>query len=137
MIKKFIHGDPETDEKLFCMIGKLVVNPKLHNELGSAITSLPGDLWYLYLNKEEKVVEGFCQVRQMKNGHWHLRFLYAGQLGIKTRNALIDRAIRDAKAAQAVMIYTNDRETSGIWKLFNFVPYEKQRGSFVRWEKDL
>jgi hypothetical protein len=138
MIQKFIHGDIETDDRLFCLIGRLAVDPKLHDELGTAITSLPGDLWYLCLGRDAAhPVDGFCQVRPMKNRHWHLRFLHADHIGMKTRNALINKVLFDAKETRADLIYTNDRETAGIWKLFNFTPGEKKRGSFIRWEKTL
>jgi hypothetical protein len=56
---------------------------------------------------------------------------------MKTRNALVNKVLFDAKEAKADLIYTNDRETAGIWKLFNFMPGEKKRGAFIRWEKSL
>lgn len=136
MIKKFTQGDPKTDAKLYCLIGKMAINPAVHRELGVAVTGIGGDVWYLCLDKMGTVF-GFCQVRMTKDKTTHIRFLYAEKLEIKIKNKLIDAVLTDAYKGESKLVFTNDRHTAGIWKLFNFVPGEKKRGTFVRWEKTL
>jgi len=136
MIKRFEQGNKKTDNKLYCLIGKPAIDPKIHNELGVALTGIDDDIWYLWLD-EMGTLFGFCQMRILKNKKAHIRFLYADKLGIKIRTELIEWALTDARKNDCTLIYTNDRETAGIWKLFNFKTREKKRGSFVRWEKTL
>jgi len=136
MIKKFIQGDGETDANLYCLICRLAINPKVHQALGVGVSGIGGDIWYLHLDGNQ-AVDGFAQVRVNKDKHWPLRFLYAEALGMRSRNALVQRVLDDAKADNAALIFTNDRDTAGIWKLFNFTPGDKKRGTFIRWEKTL
>ncbi|MEE7625391.1 hypothetical protein V3O24_04395, partial [Methylobacter sp. Wu8] len=119
MIKKYVQGERKTDPKLYCLIGKIAIDSKIHNELGVAVTGNDGDLWYLWLD-EMNTVFGFCQMRIGKNKQAHIRYLWADKLGMKIKNELIEWALTDAKQQKCPLIFTNDRETAGIWNLFNF-----------------
>lgn len=136
MIKRYEQGDAKTDKNLYCLIGKVAIDSKIHNELGVAVTGNDGDLWYLWLD-EVGALFGFCQMRISKNKQAHIRLLWADKLGMKIKNELIEWAMTDAKKQKCDLVFTNDRDTAGIWKLFNFIPGEKKRGSFIRWEKTL
>lgn len=137
-IVKYVQGskDNKTDQKLYGLIGKFSINSKVHDELSVPVTGNDGDHWYIWLDVNGKPY-GFCNVRIGKNKtDWHIRLLYAEGL-VKIRNDLIEFVLEDARRMDCKTVYTNDRETAGIWKLFNFVPGEKKRGSFVKWEKVL
>lgn len=136
MIKKFVQGDKKTDDKLFCLIGRPALDTKIHAELGVPITGNTGDIWWLWLDEQANLF-GFCEVRISKDKHWHIRFLYADKLGIKIKNELLNRVLSEAHEQECPLVFTNDRDTAGIWNLFNFVPGDKKRGAFVRWEKVL
>lgn len=135
MIKRYVHGDAKTDSKLFAAVGAMALNPKIHTELGNAITSINGDVWYLWFDEMNKLF-GFCQTRKLKNGKLHIRFLYAEGLGMKIKNELIGWVLTDARTDEVTEIYTNDRNNAGMWGLLGFKADEtKSRGAFVRWEK--
>ncbi len=135
-IVKYVQGSNKTDQKLYCLIGKFAIDNKVHNELSAPVTGNDGDHWYVWLDANSKPF-GFCNVRiQKNNGQWHIRLLYAEGL-IKIRNDLLEFVMEDARRMDCKTLFTNDRETAGIWKLFNFVPGEKKRGAFIRWEKTL
>lgn len=136
MIKKYTHGNPETDSALFATVGSMALNPKIHTELGNAVTSIPGDNWYLWIDKEQKL-HGFCQTRKLKNGKLHIRFLYVEGLGMKIKNALVNKVLEDAKTDGVTEAYTNDCNL-GMWGLLGFVSTEnKKPGAFTRLEKKL
>lgn len=135
MISIYIHGTEASDAELFCQVGRFALNPKIHTELGNAITSIAGDEWYLYQHDGQTV--GFANVRVDKQQRWHLRYLWADGAGIKVRDDLIKAVLKQAKKAKAPLVFTNDRISAGIWKLHGFVPGEQKRGEFVRWEKTL
>ena len=135
MITVYIHGTEASDAELFCQIGRFALNPKIHTELGNAITSIEGDKWYLY-QQDGKTI-GFANVRIDKQNRWHLRYLWEEGLGIKIRDDLINAVIKQANKAKSLLVFTNDRISAGIWKLHGFVPGEQKRGEFVRWEKTL
>lgn len=135
MITIYIHGNETSDADLFCQVGRFALNPKIHTELGNAITSVPGDHWYLYQDGGNTI--GFAQVRMDKKQQWHLRYLWADGTGIKVRDDLIKSVLKQAKKAKAPLVFTNDRINAGIWRLHGFVHGEQKRGEFVRWEKSL
>ena len=136
MIKKFIHGNAKTDSKLFAAVGSMAVNPKIHTELGNAVTSIEGDTWYLWFDEMNKLF-GFCQTRKLKNNKLHIRYLYAQGLGFKIKSELLGWVMTDAKQDEITEIYTNDRISTGIYKTFGFTAEPPKRGEFTKWEKIL
>jgi len=135
MIREYRHGNAETDPELYALIGPWVVSRTLHEKLGMPITSEPGDIWLVSVDKNGNPI-GFVQMHQFKNGNVHLRYLH-GQTK-PTRRALIKKSEEVAKAADAPMIYTNDRADKDIWAAQGYAQRPGQRrGDFVKWEKTL
>jgi len=133
---KYIQGANKTDKKMYCLIGKFAISAKVHNELGVAVTGNDGDAWYFWFDLRDNPY-GFCNVRYTKDNQCHVRLLYAEAMETTIKNELLTWVIDDAIKAESLLVFTNDRENNGFWKLFNFVPGEKKRGTFVRWEKKL
>lgn len=128
MIRKFIHGKNEMD--LFSLVGAMAVNPDLHKKLGNAITSVDGDVWFLFLKGAE--VKGFLQYRTFKNNNVHIRFLYSEDESIKKK--LLKDALKEIEADQ---IYTYDKKANDFWKTQGFnCNNEKSRGEYIKWKKD-
>lgn len=139
MIKEFILGaDWRTDNELFGMVGSRILDVNVHNRLGAAVTSKPGDVWYVTLT-EKKDVRGFAVLRIMKSTKaLHIRFIYSDLEKDKMlRQNLIRKALGYAEREGLKMAWTNDRDTEHQWAELGFVAQLKTRGSFVRWEKTL
>jgi len=126
MIKKFIQT--ENNPELFSLIGNYIVSKKVHDELGTAITTNEDDKWFVKIVKNKAVA--FLTMREMKNGAVHIRFVYGSQ---SDKKELITETINSYTSCK---IWTNDRETEILWSELEFNMISKARGSFCRWERE-
>lgn len=134
MIKRYMHGNSDTDKELFCVIGQWAVSEEVHKALGTPVTSRVGDTWYVAFDAVGPA--GFCQIRTLNGGKVHLRYLFYNKLPVG--KALVTDVLSAISKANAKSIHTNDRKTALIWEKFGFEAKETtHKGSFVRWEKDL
>lgn len=132
MIKEFTHGEDTTE--LWAAIGPWLVDQRVHDYLGMAITAQPGDLWHLVVSRG--AARGFALSRPLKNNKLHIRFVYGLTPAIK--RSLIKHIIRWATDQGHLDVHTNDREGSEVWTEFGFEPSQARKpGGFCRWEKPL
>lgn len=136
-IKAFTQGkNVRIDRELFGLVGPWLVDKKVHETLGAAITCAHGDLWFVAVDGKGNA-KGFITARRMKNESLHVRFVFcAGETQLVYR-ALIKHAVSHAEETGCTSIWTNDRETATAWKSFGFVVTSRARGAFARWEKPL
>lgn len=137
MIEHFEQGlDASMDRKLFGFVGARIADAEVHKELGSAITSKPGDYWWLAIGSKSDL-RGFATGRRLKNGTMHLRFIWVGQDGGLVYRALAKRAIEHARSRGFTAVWTNDRASRAEWLELGFVanPHNAPTsGGFIRWE---
>ena len=134
MMREFTHGG-EHDEQLFGLVGGLAFRKSVHDELASAVSSEPGDIWFVYTDGGG-ITTGFAQMRMAKNGSAHIRYVYSENSGV--RMSLIRAAMAKAKKLDASLVYTNDRKAAMEWHTLEFKKKPTAReGEFVRWEKTL
>lgn len=134
-IKTYIQGEL-TDRELFGLVGRQLVDKDLHDALGTAITAVDGDVWWVATNSKSEL-RGFMTARLLQNNSLHMRFLYCADDALLICRTLISRVIDYARQADYDMLWTNDRGSSTIWIDFGFVAKPRVRGTFVRWEKNL
>ena len=123
----YIQGDDD-NQKLFSEIGVFLISKKVHDELGTAITTQNSDTWITATNKSGKCL-GFITYRQLKNGI-HIRFVYGEDETI--HNKLIETVLIKIGSYS---VWTNDRKTATIWKEFGFKAKPRATGNFCRWER--
>lgn len=136
-IKEYIHG--KNDYQLWGNVGRLIVDKKVQEALGIHVTSEVGDVWWVNMTHKSET-RGFASARMQKNKNLHLRYFYTvddegdAEMALKT---LVMKAINYAKENGATMIYTNWHKDSKMLPKMGFVPKEKEKGKFCRWELDL
>lgn len=136
-IQTFVQGQARTDRKLFGYLGSWLVDKKVQEQLGMAITAHSGDLWLVSTNSKDEV-RGFATGRILKSGSLHLRFLYTADDGELVAKTLITRVLTLAEEHGSRLVYTNDRKTTMLWPDMGFKEIPSSRGgNFVRWEKVL
>jgi hypothetical protein len=128
-------GNSDSDRELFARVGPWVIDPKVHQALGTAVTAARGDLWWVAATSGGDTA-GFATARLLANKTMHLRFVYTLADASLARE-LIQCAIDHAEQARRTSVWTNDRETATVWKRLGFKPTPRARGSFVRWDKAL
>lgn len=136
-IKVYIQGKSDrTDRELFGLIGHYLVDAAIQEELGIAVTSKPGDIWFVSEHRNGEV-RGFATSRLLKNGKLHVRFVYCKEEALLVCKAMIQKAITQATEFECDAVFTNDRSTSGMWNEFGFKATQRARGEFCRWELSL
>lgn len=138
-IKTTIQGtDPTADRELFGLLGTLLTDARVHDQLGMAVTTRPGDIWHVALDKHGGV-NGFAVVRPLKSRKSaHIRYLFAINSPIRTQRSLVEKIIADARDNELEALHTNDRASNTTWAQLGFkiIP-SNRRGAFVRWQLDL
>ena len=133
-IKVFIQGkSPFSDRELFGLVGRFLVSAEIQEQLGMAITSRDGDIWFVSEHSNGEV-RGFATSRLMKTGSLHVRFVHCQDDALLVCKAMITKAITQAKEFDCRSVFTNDRETSTLWQEFGFSAVPRARGTFCRWE---
>lgn len=134
MIRELIHGGKD-DALLFGLVGPIAFRKAVHDELASAVTSEPDDIWFINVDSGGEC-DGFAQMRMAKNGSAHVRYVFSDNSAV--RMSLIKAAVASAKKLKASLIYTNDRKAAMEWSREEFKKQPSKRpGEFVRWEKEL
>ena len=133
-IKTFYQG--KKDKELFGLVGAWLVDLKMHEKLGTAITSQAGDIW-LVSQTEKGEPRGFATARKLKGGGLHIRFVYCPDDAPLMCKAMIMHFIKLAEDEQCGAIWTNDKPDNPFWKEFGFEFKQKARGAFGRWQKEL
>lgn len=135
MIERFTQGQSKrSDKKLFGLIGRWIVDNRIHEQLGTAVTADDGDIWLVHISGT--TANGFINARLLKNGGMHIRFVYCGDHEDVCRD-MIDAVLDLAVGEQRMSVYTNDRADMKIWSEYGFTPTPKPRGVFCRWDKPL
>ncbi len=131
IVKKYVQGID--NKEIFGNIGSWLTNKKVHDELGMAITSQDGDIWYIsFLNN---VVTGFALYRKTKSTNAiHVRFVYGAP---NEKEMLVKKIIEDAKNENIKTVWTNDRKSEAVWKKLKFKFTPRNRGEFGRWEREI
>lgn len=130
MIKKFTQGE-ESDAELFCLIGKWATDRAVHEVLGMPITSKSGDIWLIDVSKN--VAAGFAQIRPLKNGKAHLRYLFSDSASVKL--SLAKKATNMAEKSRSE-IYTYDRNDADLWRSIGWVEMQDHaHGNFCKWAR--
>lgn len=131
MIKSYTQG-LALDAELFASIGKWALSAEVEKQVGMSVTGEDGDVW-LVNSKNNKPV-GFAQLRLMKNGHAHMRYLFSDSLSAKLE--LGNAAAKKAKELGAECIYTNERKDSPVMPSMEFIKIKDNNNSrFARWER--
>lgn len=131
MIKTYTQG-LALDNELFSHIGKWALDASVHEQVGMAITGQEGDIWLVNLKNDKAI--GFAQIRPMKNGHFHMRYLYSDSLNAKLE--LGKAAAAKAKDIGAELIYINERAESPVMPTLDFVKTtQRAHSKFARWER--
>lgn len=131
MIKIYTQGLAR-DAELFASIAKWAINAAVHEQIGMPVTGQDGDVWLVNFKNDKPV--GFAQIRPMKNGAAHLRYLYSDNLTAKLE--LGRAAFNQAKAIEAGILYTNERKDSPVLPSLDFVKTkEHAKSKFARWER--
>ena len=134
-MKEYVQGkNKRADRELFSLVGPLLVNAEIQELLGMAIVTMPGDLWFVSTTAKGDL-RGFATGRILKNRSLHLRYVYAESRMAK--KGLIQRGLNAAKKQKLKSVWTNDRETEGIWAEFGFIKTSRARGVFCRWQKNI
>lgn len=126
-----------TDRELFGTLGPTITDLELHNLLGMAITSRPGDVWHVMVDADG-ALRGFALVRPLKSQKSaHIRFLHAPNSGIRPEKLLFS-VIKSAQEAGLRALHTNDRAGNLFWSDHGFeqIPGNR-RGDFVRWQLNM
>jgi predicted signal transduction protein with EAL and GGDEF domain len=75
-IKTFHQGKSQaSDSELFGLVGRFLVDLKMHERLGTAITTNDGDIWLVSITGKGEV-RGFATARKIKTSGLHIRFVY-------------------------------------------------------------
>lgn len=131
MIKTYTQGLAQ-DRELYANIGKWALDASVHATVGIAITGQDGDIWLVNIKNDKPV--GFAQIRPMKNGQAHLRYLYSESLVAKLE--LGKAACNKAKEIEAAGLYINEREDSPVMPTLDFVKIKTHaKSKFARWER--
>lgn len=136
-IQTYIQGETRAlDRELFCAVGPALADQAVHDDLGMAVISRPGDIWHVTLAKDG-VLAGFAVTRPLKSRKAaHIRFLYADKRHRNARDSLLKEIIKLAGEKKWTSLSTRDRANSMIWQRFDFAVAtepQKRRGAFVRW----
>ena len=125
--------NPAQDRELFAAVGALALHPDVHKALGTAVSSMEGDIWAVALH-DDGFCLGFAQARDYATG-MHLRYVYAPQATV--RKQLAKTMIAIAQESNERLIYINERSDDKIWTQLGFTFTPRARGEFGRWEKPL
>ena len=140
MAIKTYHQDGGAQEReLFGILGGVVTSRALHNRLGMAVVSDPGDVWLVETDKGGRPT-GFALLHPLKSkAAVHVRFLTAlDATDIACQQRLLDAVTALAKKDGVLQLHTNDRRDVGIWGDNGFTAVAGQRrGEFVRWEREI
>ena len=126
----------EDDQKLFGLIGHWLVDKRVHEEIGIAVTSAVGDYWLIALDSKDAVA-GFLNARLMSNGGMHIRITYSIKGGDRTQGNLIKHAVMLAVENHCPVIWANEKKTSSLLPKHDFIAKPRARGVFCRWERTL
>lgn len=133
MIKVYTQGLAR-DTELFASVAKWALDAEVHAQIGMPVTGQDGDVWLVNFRNDKPV--GFAQIRPMKNGAAHLRYLYSDSLPAKLE--LGRAAFTQAKALEAVTLYTNERTDSPVLPSLDFIKTkEHAKSKFARWERKI
>lgn len=124
------------DKELFGLVGHWLVDLKMHEKLGTAITTQNGDIW-LVSQTEKGEARGFATARQMKNGGLHIRFVYCPDDAPLMCKAMIQALLNHAEKSQLKSVWTNDKPDNPFWPEYSFTFTARARGNYGRWQKDL
>lgn len=134
MITVYVQGSA-ADQDIFGPLGRMLTDDKIHKQLGMAITSTDGDLWFVDINREG-IVQGFSQVRHHKTKKSsHIRFLYAPLVAVQ--NKLVKTILKYLTAEKRQSVYINDRASETLWIKNGFTTSAVNGNKFIRWEKQL
>lgn len=137
MIKVFTQGLKEKDDQeLFGLVGRWLVDVKIHQQLGTAITSNDGDVWFVSI-PEKGSPRGFANGRLLKNGKFHIRFVYCVEGSPMICEAMIKKFLNEAAKQGSKEIYTNDIEVNQYWSDAGFEFTPPARGRYGKWIKQL
>ena len=109
-IQLYEHG--KNDLELFGLVGAMAVSLDVHKSLGVAVTSMPGDMWFVATNDLCETI-GFAQIRVLKNKNMHIRYLYAESSNEEKVN-LIRRVIEWANDLEIKTLYTKSWTDSTV-----------------------
>ena len=135
MIKVFEQGQSDKkDAELYALIGRWLVDIKIHQLLGTAITANAGDVWFVSV-PEKGLPRGFANARLMKNGKMHIRFVYCEDKAPMICNTLIKKFLNVADDKGCKEIYTNDTSDKKYWGNAGFKFTAPSRGKYGKWVK--
>jgi hypothetical protein len=131
MIKIYTQGESDNAE-LFSLVGELALSPEVHEKLGISVSSVNGDIWFVAT--EKSVCVGFGQIRKMKNGNAHMRYLYSEYDNHKL--AILNKIVDHCQKAGVKTLYTNERKESPVLKDGGLsISKDNARGEFFKWER--
>lgn len=133
MIKHYTQG-LALDAELFGHVAKWALDAAAHEQIGMPVTAQDGDVWLVNVKNDKAV--GFAQIRPMKNGGGHLRYLYSDSLTAKLE--LGRAAATKAKDMGITLLYTNERKDSPTLPSLDFIKTKEHKNSkFARWERKI
>lgn len=136
-IKTFHQGASQaTDRELFGLVGSFLVDLKIHEKLGTAITTQAGDIWLISMTGKGEV-RGFATGRKLKGGGLHIRFVHCPDDAPLMCKTMINNLVTLAENEGCKSVWTNDKPDNSFWPEFGFTFTARARGTFGRWEKDL
>ena len=125
-------GSPGT-RKLFALVGEYCADASLRSDLGTPISSAPGDAWLIA--RDGEAVAGFCVVSSQKNGRAKLHALHAPTAAIA--GTLRRAAIKQAKAGGAKEIaYTAAPSEAAALRKDGWARGQ-ERGQYITFTKEL
>ncbi len=131
-IETFTHS-PRRDQnrRLFGLIGEFCANDAIRKILGAAITSRPGQVWFVAL--EGRAVLAFASLR-LDGTDCQLRHLCSPADDGAAWEAVLRRCIGHARHNHARLLRLTDfLAAEGRYAPFGFVPHGPQRGRFTQY----
>jgi len=136
-IKTFHQGKSQaSDSELFGLVGRFLVDLKMHERLGTAITTNDGDIWLVSITGKGEV-RGFATARKIKTSGLHIRFVYCPDDAPLMCKAMITNLLKLAEDEGCMAVFTNDKPNNPFWPEFGFSFTARARGTYGRWNKEL
>lgn len=119
------------------MLGSSITSLALHKRLGTAITSLPGDVWHINLDRGGNI-QCFSATRTLKDGKSaHVRFLADMAEDPKAMDELLAAIMAWAMENKVGNLHTNDRRGADVYARAGFTALDTRSGDFIRWDRNL